>query len=110
MSKPFYPNLFRPLKIDGLRLKNRITMTPLYLGYAAVGGTMSPLMLSHYRLMARSGASLIVVENASITPGGSGSARTIRCDHDRYLKGLNRLARTIKGEEAFASLRDLWLE
>ena len=98
MIKPFYPNLFKPLKVDGLRLRNRITMTPLYLGYAAVGGTISPLMLSHYKLMARSGVSLIVVENASVTPGGSGSPRTIRCDHDRYLKGLNRLAQTIKDE------------
>jgi len=105
MSKPVYPNLFRPLKIDGLRLKNRIVMVPLYLGYAAVGGTISPLMLSHYKLMAQSGVALIVVENASITPSGSGSARTIRCDHDRYLKGLNRLAQTIKEEKAFASLQ-----
>jgi NADPH2 dehydrogenase len=105
MIKPFYPNLFKPLKVDGLRLRNRITMTPLYLGYAAVGGTISPLMLYHYKLMARSGASLVVVENASVTPEGSGSPRTIRCDHDRYLKGLNRLAQTIKGEKALASLQ-----
>ena len=105
MSKPVYPNLFKPLKVDGLRLKNRITMAPLYLGYAAPGGTVSPLMLSHYKLMAQSGASLIVVENASITPGGSGSPRTIRCDHDRYLKGLKKLAQTIKGEKALASLQ-----
>ncbi len=46
MTKPFYPHLFRPLKIDGLRLKNRITMAPLYLGYAGPGGTMSALSLS----------------------------------------------------------------
>jgi 2,4-dienoyl-CoA reductase (NADPH2) len=105
MSKPVYPNLFKPLKVDGLRLKNRITMAPLYLGYAAPGGTVSPLMLSHYKLMAQSGAALIVLENASITPGGSGSPRTIRCDHNRYLKGLNELALTIKGEKALACLQ-----
>lgn len=105
MSKPVYPNLFKPLKIDGLRLKNRMTMAPLYLGYAATGGTVSPLMLSHYKRMAQSGAALIVVENASITPIGSGSPRTIRCDHDRYLKGLERLAHTIKREKALASLQ-----
>jgi NADPH2 dehydrogenase len=105
MSKTLYPNLFKPLKVGGLRLKNRITMTPLYLGYAAAGGTVSPLMLSHYKLMAQSGAALIVVENASITPRGSGSLRTIRCDHDRYLKGLEGLARTIKREKALASLQ-----
>ena len=70
MKKNFYPNLFRPLKLDGLKLKNRITMAPLYLGYAALGGKTSPLLLKHYKLMAQSGAALIVVESANIAPRG----------------------------------------
>lgn len=105
MNKAFYPNLFRPLRLNGLRLKNRITMAPLYLGYAAHGGKISPLLLDHYRLMALSGVALIVVENSSITPTGSGSARTLRCDHERYMKGLGRLANTIKKENALAGLQ-----
>ena len=105
MKKPVYPNLFKPLKVNGLRLKNRITMAPLYLGYAGSGGKVSPLMLYHYKLMARSGAALIVVENSSITPKGSGSPRTLRCDHDRYINGLERLAVTIKGEKTLAGLQ-----
>jgi hypothetical protein len=64
MKKAIYPNLFKPMKLNGLRLKNRITMAPLYLGYAASGGTVSPLLLYHYKLIAQSGAAMIVVENA----------------------------------------------
>jgi NADPH2 dehydrogenase len=105
MTKTFYTNLFRPLSLNGLRLKNRITMTPLYLGYAALGGKVSPLLLDHYRLMAQSGAALIVVENSSISLGGSGSARTLRCDHDRYIKGLGHLAGVIKKENTLAALQ-----
>ena len=105
MSKTAYPNLFKPLKVDGLRLKNRITMAPLYLGYAAPGGKVSPLMLAHYKLMAQSGAALIVVEGSGITVNGSGSARTLRCDHNRYLKGLHGLAKAIKEEKALAALQ-----
>ncbi|MBW2467831.1 MAG: NADH:flavin oxidoreductase [Deltaproteobacteria bacterium] len=105
MHKPAYPNLFKPLNLNGLRLKNRITMAPLYLGYAAEGGRMSRLLLYHYREMARSGAAMIMVENASITAGGSGSPRTIRCDHDRYLKGLETLADTIHKEKSIAGLQ-----
>jgi hypothetical protein len=41
MKRAIYPNLFKPMKLNGLRLKNRITMAPLYLGYAASGGTVS---------------------------------------------------------------------
>jgi NADPH2 dehydrogenase len=104
MSTP-YPNLFKPLKVDGLRLKNRITMAPLYLGYAGSGGKVSPLMLSHYKLMAKSGAALIVVEGARIATNGVGSGRTLGCDHNRYLKGLEELARTIKEEKAFAGVQ-----
>jgi NADPH2 dehydrogenase len=105
MNTTFYENLFKPLDLNGLKLKNRITMTPLYLGYAALGGKVSPLLLSHYKLMAQSGVALIVVENSSITPSGSGSPRTLRCDHDRYAKGLERLAGTIKSEKTLAGLQ-----
>lgn len=105
MNTTFYENLFKPLDLNGLKLKNRITMAPLYLGYAALGGKVSPLLLFHYKLMAQSGVALIIVENSSITPIGSGSPRTLRCDHDRYIKGLERLASTIKSERTSAGLQ-----
>ncbi len=105
MNRATYPKLFQPLDLNSLKLKNRITMTPLYLGYAALGGKISPLLLDHYRLMAQSGAALIVVENSSITPKGSGSPRTLRCDHDRYVKGLESLASVIKRENTLAALQ-----
>jgi len=98
MTRSVYPNLFKSITIKGLRLKNRITMAPLYLGYAADSGRVSLLLLHHYRRMAQSGAAMIVVENASITAGGSGAPRTLRCDHNRYLGSLEQLADTIKGE------------
>jgi 2,4-dienoyl-CoA reductase (NADPH2) len=105
MKKAAYPNLFRPLRVSGLRLKNRITMAPLYLGYAAEGGRISPLLLAHYRSMARSGVAMVVVENAAVTPAGSGSSRTLRCDHNRYLDGLSTLAQTIKEHKCLAALQ-----
>jgi len=105
VSKAAYPNLFKPLKINGLRLKNRITMAPLYLGYAGSGGTVSPLMLAHYRRMAENGTAMVVVENATIVTAGSGSPRTLRCDHNRYLKGLESLADTIKAQRSRACLQ-----
>ena len=105
MPHPIYPNLFKSITIKGLRLKNRITMAPLYLGYATDGGRVSPLLLYHYKLMAQSGAAMIVVENASISIGGSGSPRTLRCDHNRYLRSLEQLAETIKGQKARAALQ-----
>ncbi len=80
-------------------------MAPLYLGYAQPGGKISPLLLSHYQLMAGSGVALVVVENASIDPSGSGSPRTIRCDHDRYLPGLSQLAEVINEQKCRSALQ-----
>jgi len=81
-------------------------MAPLYLGYAAEGGAVSPLILEHYGTMARSGVALVVVENATIDhPAASGSNRTLRADSDDYLEGLADLARVIKQEGARAGLQ-----
>ena len=101
-----YSHLFSPLEAGGKTLKNRIVMAPLYLGYADEGGTVSPLLLEHYRSMARSGAAMIVVENATVDhPEGSGSERTLRADTDENLDGLSELAATIKGQGALACLQ-----
>ena len=91
-----YPHLFSEITIEGLTLKNRLTMAPLYLGYAGQGGTVSELLLKHYRLMAQSGVAMVVVENATVDhPTGSGSNRTLRADTDDNLDGLKQLAATI---------------
>ena len=105
MAHPLYPNLFKAKTVGGLRLKNRLTMAPLYLGYAGEGGKMSERLLAHYGLMAKSGVAMVVVENASITPGGAGSPRTIRCDHNRYLDGLAALASVIRRHRSRAALQ-----
>ena len=101
-----YSHLFSELHIQGLILKNRIIMAPLYLGYAGEGGTVSNMILEHYKLMAQSGAAMVVVENATVDhPTGSGSNRTLRADTDDNLDGLTRLAGTIKKEGALACLQ-----
>ncbi|MDD5009188.1 MAG: hypothetical protein PHC68_12420, partial [Syntrophorhabdaceae bacterium] len=80
-----YAHLFSEFKIAGIILKNRLTMAPMYLGYAGEGGTVSSVLLDHYRLMAKSGVAMVVVENATIDhPTGSGSNRTLRVDSDDY--------------------------
>ncbi|MBP6941453.1 MAG: NADH:flavin oxidoreductase [Syntrophorhabdaceae bacterium] len=101
-----YTHLFSELRISGITLKNRLTMAPLYLGYAGEGGMVSSVLLEHYRLMAKSGVAMVVVENATIDhPTGSGSNRTIRADTDDNAAGLKRLSATIRQEGAVACLQ-----
>ena len=101
-----YDHLFSELTIKGRTLPNRLTMAPLYLGYAGEGGTVSDMILDHYRLMARGGVAMVVVENSTVDhPTGSGSNRTLRADTDDNLDGLKRLAEAIKKEGALACLQ-----
>jgi 2,4-dienoyl-CoA reductase (NADPH2) len=101
-----YTQLFSSLRVGSLLFKNRLTMAPTYLGYAGPGGTVSPLLLDHYRLMAASGVAMVVVENATIDhPTASGSERTLRVDTDACLDGLKRLAEIIKKEGAIACMQ-----
>jgi len=99
-------HLYSPFEVGGLRLKNRLTMAPLFLGYAGKTGMVGPALLEHYRLMAASGVALVVVENASIQhPEASGSTLMLRADIDGCLAGLTRLASTIKAEGALACIQ-----
>jgi NADPH2 dehydrogenase len=101
-----YDNLFSEIVVGGLTFKNRLTMAPLYLGYAAQGGAVSDALLSHYRLMAQSGVALVVVENCTVDfDRGSGSGRTLRADTGDNLEGFKALARTIHHEGALACLQ-----
>ncbi|MBW1771946.1 MAG: NADH:flavin oxidoreductase, partial [Deltaproteobacteria bacterium] len=74
-------------------------------GYANPDGTVSQLVLDHYREMAGSGVSMVVVENASVDQSGSGSPFILRLDHDRYISGLAELAGAIHDQGALAFLQ-----
>ena len=99
---PEFTALFSPMEFAGLKLKNRIAMTPLYLGYAGSDGGVTPLVLDHYREMAGSGAAMVAVEHIAVDPAGLGSPFMLRADDDRFLAGLSNLARTIRAEGAVA--------
>jgi 2,4-dienoyl-CoA reductase (NADPH2) len=101
-----FERLFSPLTVGGLELKNRLTMAPLYTGYAGETGAVTPVLLEHYRLMAASGVALVVVENACTDyPVAAGSLRQLRADSDDRIEGLARLAAVIKAEGAVACLQ-----
>jgi len=101
-----YSYLFSELEVGGLTFKNRLTMAPLYLGYAGEGGIVSKMLVDHYNLMAQSGVAMVVVENSTVDFFvGSSSRRTLRADTDNHIGGLKRLAETIKKEGILACLQ-----
>lgn len=97
--------LFTPFPVGRLRLKNRIIMTPLHLGYASDEGAVTELMLAHYREMAASGAAVVVVEHTAVAPSGLASLSMLRADSDVFLDGLTSLSRAIHEAGTLAFLQ-----
>ena len=102
---PEFPHLFDTFDIPPLRLKNRITMAPLFTMYGDRDGRVSRLTREHYRELAEGGAAMIVVANAAVDPSGALSGHSLRADDDRFVHGLSRLSETIKKEGALSVLQ-----
>jgi 2,4-dienoyl-CoA reductase (NADPH2) len=100
-----YELLFSPFKIKNIELANRITMAPMFVGYANPDGTVNSLVLNHYKKMGCSGAALIVVENVCIDATGLGSPFMMRIDDERYIEGLKMVADVIHSGGALAFLQ-----
>jgi 2,4-dienoyl-CoA reductase (NADPH2) len=97
--------LFSPYNLKGLKLNNRITVAPMYVGYGDSTGMINDVVLEHYRTMASSGAAMIVVENAAVHASGLWARNNLRLDDDDYIAGLAKLADTIHREKALAFLQ-----
>src|SRR5215470_1123012 len=61
--------LFRPLRIRGLELRNRIVIPPMC-QYSADGGCMNDWHLIHLGHLALSGAALLSIEATAVLPEG----------------------------------------
>ena len=100
-----YPLLFTPFRISNLTLKNRLTMAPMFRGYAHQDGTVSQTLIDSYREIALGGVGMIVVANAVVDRSGVMASRVLRVDQDRFIPGLAKLAKVIKSSGAVACLQ-----
>jgi len=92
-----FPALFSPLRIGRVMLKNRVVMAPMAVNFADLNGEVSEKQIAYYEARARGGAGLIIVEAACVdAPAGREGFGQILIDHPRHIRGLNRLADTIK--------------
>lgn len=96
-----YQNIFNPLTVKNMTIKNRIVMTPMGTNYGEQNGEMSFLHMDYYEQRAKGGVGLIIVENASVdSPQGSNGTTQLRIDHDNYIPRLFKLCETVHGHGA----------
>ena len=91
-----FPNLFSPIKINRLEIKNRIVMTAMHLGYTPEG-FVTDRLVDFYSARAKGGVGLIIVGGCPIDDNSSMTGM-INIDHDRYIPGLRRLTGAVKSE------------
>lgn len=97
--------LFKPFGLKGLMLSNRIVMPPLASFLIEADGSVTEKTVEHYRKRAQSGAAMVIVEACAVSPDGIVSHHQARIDHDRYIEGLSKIARTIKEEGAIPAVQ-----
>ena len=104
--KSNYKNIFTPLTIKNMTMRNRIMMTPMGTNYGEQTGEMSFLHIDYYTERAKGGVGLIMVENASVdSPLGSNGTTQIRIDHDNYMPRFFKLCETLHAHGACVGIQ-----
>lgn len=94
MTQHSLPNLFSPLKIGDLKLKNRIVSTG-HETHLNEGGQIGNRLIAYHEARARGGVGLIVTEAALVHPGAVFVADPIRLDTDDCIPGYQKLAEAV---------------
>ena len=98
-------NLFTPIKIGGVELKNRIVM-PSMTNHYAKDGFVKENAIEYYGARARGGAAMICVEDGIVEfPRGNNVTEPVSVDDDKYIPMLAKLAAAIRKGGAVAAIQ-----
>ncbi|AIT80029.1 FAD-dependent oxidoreductase [Novosphingobium pentaromativorans] len=106
--KKAYTNLFSPIQLGSLKLKNRVVMAPMSTSLGGIDGRVTPDQIAFYQERARGGFGLIVVEFTSVDPDtGRTELHQLSLESDRNLDGHYRLVDALheSGAKAFLQLQ-----
>jgi len=92
----YFPHLFRPIKIKGVRFRNRIVMAPMNTNYAASEGDSSPQIIDYFVERAKGGAGLIITSAAVVDIDSKKRAGELCVYHDDFIPGLKKLASAVQ--------------
>ena len=96
--------LFTPLQLRSLTLKNRICMSPMC-QYSCVDGMPNDWHLVHYGSRAVGGAGLVMVEASAVAPEGRISPFDCGIWNDRQTEAFKPITRFIKQQGAVAAIQ-----
>ncbi|HPL64180.1 MAG: FAD-dependent oxidoreductase [Syntrophales bacterium] len=92
-----FKNLFTPLSIKGLEVRNRLVMLPMTTGYTEPDETVGDRFINFFAERAKGGVGLIIIP---FSPVRAGSPVEPGLFEDRFIPGLRRLSSRLKDEGA----------
>src|ERR1700759_3180613 len=97
-------NLFSPIKIKGIELKNRIVVSPMC-EYSSTDGFANDWHLVHLGSRAVGGAGLVLTEATAILPEGRISPQDLGIWKDEHIEMLARIVRFIHEQGSVAGMQ-----
>lgn len=97
-------NLYSPLDLRSIRLRNRIGISPMC-QYSATDGFANDWHLVHLGARAVGGAGLVCVEATAVTPEGRISLADLGLWSDAHVEPLARIARFVKSQGAVPAIQ-----
>ncbi len=98
------PNLFSPYDLGGLKLPNRIAMSPMC-QYSSVEGFASDWHLVHFGSRAVGGAGLILVEATAVTPEGRITPADLGIWQDQHIEKLRQIVDFVHSQGAHIGIQ-----
>ena len=102
-----YPNLFTPMNIGRVTIKNRLVMTAMCVSLAEHDGAVSEALADYYEERAAGGVGLIITECSRINEKDAVSNPSmLSMSHDRYIKPLQKAVERVHahGTKMFVQL------
>lgn len=96
-----YPNLFSPMNIGSVTVKNRLIMTAMCVALAEHDGSVSEALAAYYEERAAGGAGLIITECSRINETDAVSNPSmLSMSHDRYIGPLRKAVERVHAHGA----------
>jgi 2,4-dienoyl-CoA reductase-like NADH-dependent reductase (Old Yellow Enzyme family) len=96
MNETRYKELFKPVSIGSMRLKNRIVMSPMHTKFANELGGVTDRLVSYHVERAKGGVGLIVIENTCVDwELGRATGNPVTIHDDLFRGGLSDLVEAV---------------
>lgn len=101
-----YPNLFKPLRIGNIKMKNRIICAPTSPSMIDLNGHFTPEMIAYLEEKAKGGAGIVTYGEAIVhSATGKSHNKQLQLDAFGVRQGMTEVARAIHNAGAYANIQ-----